>query len=115
MSTTDWSLSSLDEFEEPDPSKVAIETVLNDHSYELGSGTAGTRICSCGHLADKRGDAPLQDAFRAHLSDVLWQMRPHTCEPGEVIWKFDGGRGALLCPTCSRIVGYRREFGKGRD
>lgn len=103
-----FSLSDLDAFEEPDPSRVAIETALNAHHYELSSGTAGTRICSCGHLADKRGAAPLQDVFRAHLVEVLWSLRPHTCEPGEVIWKFDGGRGALLCRHCYRIVGYMK-------
>lgn len=108
MSTTDWSLTSLDEFDEPNPNKVAIETILNDHHYQLSSGPAGTRICSCGHLAGKRNDDPLQDVFRAHLADVLWQMRPHFCPPGDVDWKFDGGRGALLCGNCQRIVGYMK-------
>lgn len=32
----------------------------------------------------------------------------HTCPPGELIWKLDGGRGAMLCPTCRTIVGYWR-------
>lgn len=30
----------------------------------------------------------------------------HDCTPGRVEWKFDGGRGALLCGKCRIIVGY---------
>lgn len=115
MSTTDWSLSSLDEFEEPDPSKVAIETTLKEHRYELSVVGSETCICTCGYCPPYDDPGSLTELFETHLADALWQMSPHTCEPGEVIWKFDDGRGALLCPTCSRIVGYRREFGKGRD
>lgn len=30
----------------------------------------------------------------------------HTCPPGQLIRMFDGGRQAMLCPTCDVILGY---------
>lgn len=108
MSTTDWSLSSLDEFEEPDPSKVAIETTLKEHRYELSVVGSETCICTCGYYPPRHAPESLTELFETHLADALWQRRPHTCEPGEVIWKFDGGRGALLCSNCRTIVGYMK-------
>lgn len=30
----------------------------------------------------------------------------HTCRPAEVDVKFDGGRMALLCARCRKVIGY---------
>jgi hypothetical protein len=30
----------------------------------------------------------------------------HTCPPGKLVRMFDGGRQAMLCPTCDVILGY---------
>lgn len=34
----------------------------------------------------------------------------HSCPPGEVEIKFDGGRVALLCTHCHTVVGYGRDL-----
>lgn len=45
-----------------------------------------------------------RDALRKGIEEV--QVSGHTCPPGKLVRVFDGGRQAMLCPTCDVILGY---------
>lgn len=71
-------------------------------------------ICSAGEVGDEltfECDCDNCAKVAGRIADVIqaagWTPPGERCEHGgELRWKFDGGRGAMLCEKCDAIVGY---------
>lgn len=68
-----------------------------------------------GWAGPERGEEPDQHAIEARrrcvdraLADIpsIDDARTHTCAPGQLRRKFDGGRNAILCAQCDTLLGY---------
>lgn len=68
-----------------------------------------------GWTGPERGEEPDQHAIEARrrcvdraLADIpsIDDARTHTCAPGQLRRKFDGGRNAILCAQCDTLLGY---------